>query len=312
MDLQSAFELKERLEAFFGPYTRLGRRQFALGVAVPAQGAQYAIAVRAPSAAELRSEDLQDIRTAAAGEIDVRYTGPIIALGGGAGVGSSHLAIGSSVAHYRCSAGTLGFFGRSNRDQTIGLVSNNHVLALCDEGMDGDEILHPAPSDGGKRPHDVVGHLVGGYPRLKRSGVTVDCAFARLLEGKAYEPALPGRGRTLSLTLAAPLDDPDVSKIGRTTGETNGRITAIALDGVEVDYAFGVMRFDGQMEIQSASDTPFARPGDSGSLVFSRAGCHPAGLVFACSAAGGAGNLGLTYANAIDDVLIALDVTLLA
>ena len=310
MDLQSAFVVKRSIEEIFATRTR---RQFSLGVAIPSTGANYAIAVRAPSETELPDEALDAIRRKAAGEVDVRYTGRIRPIAGWAGSAGHTATIGSSVAHYECTAGTLGFFARRIDDEAaIGLVSNNHVLARWDQAKDGDEILHPAPFDKGTRPDDVVAKLVGTYPRLKRAGVDVDCAFARLVQGKAYDPRSLGNGRKLSKTTADPAANPDVSKIGRTTKWTNGRVTAIDVSGIEIDYPFGVLRFDRQIEIQAAENEPFSCPGDSGSLVFTQSGHHPVGLLFACSAAGGAGNLGLTYANSIDAVLKALHVSIVA
>lgn len=317
MKLESARGIKNELNAIFsvtrGP--RRGRRKFALGV-VPRHGqaSEFGIAVRARTELELPPDILEVIENRAEGEVDVRYTGAIVATAGFAAAASAirGVAIGASVGHVQCTAGTLGFFARRRSDQTIGFVSNNHVLAAEDQGQDGDEILHPAAVDSGTAPRGVVGRLAGDYPRLKPSKTVVDCAFARLVKGCGYDAHSLDVGRTLSLQTMPAYADPLVSKIGRTTGLTNGIISAFELDAVDIDYPrVKTIRFNGQIEIQSVDGTPFCRSGDSGSLVFTRDGCHPVGLVFAMSAAGGPSNCGLTYANPIDAVLKALGVTFL-
>lgn len=313
MELQSALWVKRELSSFFdaGAVRGPGRR-FAIGVASPhAEPTEYRIAVRARAESDLSETALGRIERAAPGEVDVRFTGPIVASAQCAESAVRGAAIGASVAHFRCTAGTLGFFARKNSDRSIGFVSNNHVLAAEDKGREADEILHPAPSDNGLRPRDVVGRLAGDYPRLRRPKVMVDCAFARLVNGRHYDPRSLTGGRVLSPATMPPYVDPLVSKIGRTTGLTTGRISAFDLDGVRVDYSFGNVRFNGQIEVESVDGVPFSLGGDSGSLVFTSAGCHPVGLLYANSGAGGPGNCGLSYLNPIDAVLTALGVTFL-
>lgn len=309
MELRTALSVKEELSEIFA--TRTTPRQFALGVAVQTSS-QFAIAVRAPSAEQLRDDDLAMIRSRSAGEVSVQFTGAITPLTASDAIAaSSPVRIGASVAHRRCTAGTLGFFARRKEDGAIGFVSNNHVIALEDRGAEGDDILHPAPRDGGQHPRDVIGHLDGNYPRLGLSHPSVDCAFARLASGKDFDPLSLEEGQRLSPGTAILEESPAVGKIGRTTGMTIGRISAFDLDGVSIDYSFGTVRFNGQIEVESAGERPFTRGGDSGSLVFSRQGNHPVGMVFAASAIGGFGNAGLSYMHPIDAVLDALGVTFL-
>lgn len=311
MDLQSALGVKQQLVESFSQErggVRGGPRNFALGVAPGAQPVQYRIAVRAESSADLPPETLSEIERNAAGEVDVRVVGRISASTGRAASAMRGPGIGASVAHFLCGAGTLGFFARKTSDQSIGFVSNNHVIAAEDQGEDLDDILHPAPSDRGMRPRDVIGHLVGGYPKLKQAKVVVDCAFARLVDGKKYDPESLGDGQRLSSTCVSPFAQLEVRKVGRSTGATFGRVSAFDLDP-RVYYSFGRVRLHGQVEIEPDGDKPFSCGGDSGSLVFTRDGCHPTGLLFAGSALGGPSNCGLSYANPIDAVLSALGVT---
>lgn len=95
-----------------------------------------------------------------------------------------------------------------------------------------------------------------------------------------------------------------MSKIGRTTGLTHGRVTAFELDDVRVDFDAGICRFDGQIEIEGAGNHPFSDGGDSGSLIVD--GDHRAvALLFAGSDQGGANGQGLTFANPLHPVLAA-------
>jgi len=99
-------------------------------------------------------------------------------------------------------------------------------------------------------------------------------------------------------------------QIGRTTGVTRGRITAIEMDNVLVDYDLGTLRFDQQIEIEGADDASFSAGGDSGALVVDAAGCAVA-LLFAGGDQGGSNGQGLTYANPLRPVLEALKVDLM-
>lgn len=315
MDLETALSVKRELESLFARGGRgVRRRRFALGVATPVGAARYRIAVRAASKEDLSDDARAVIRKRTAGEFDVRLVGRITPSIADTLAISRGVSIGASVAHYRCSAGTLGFFARRISDGAVGFVSNNHVLAAEDTGLDGDEILHPALRDRGKRPDNVIGLLDGSYPRLKGSNVTVDCAFARLVDGIAYDPASLGPGRKIDVTSVRPEAARDVCKIGRTTGLTVGRVTAIEIEAT-VEYRFGQFRFGQvrfreQIEIESTSESHFCRGGDSGALIFARDGCHPVALVNAIGAICGAWNLGVAYASPIDSVVAALGVTL--
>jgi hypothetical protein len=101
-----------------------------------------------------------------------------------------------------------------------------------------------------------------------------------------------------------------VHKIGRTTGPTEGRITAFDLDNLVVNYDMGNLRFDNQVEIEGVGDQAFSDGGDSGSLIVN-ADVEAVALLFAGSDAGGSNGLGLTYANPIHRTLKDLKSTLL-
>ncbi len=78
---------------------------------------------------------------------------------------------------------------------------------------------------------------------------------------------LTGLGKLAGLGDLVLADDDQVGKVGRTTGTTNGRVSAFELDNVVVEYDSGVLKFDGQVEIESADSSPFSQGGDSGSLI---------------------------------------------
>jgi len=94
-----------------------------------------------------------------------------------------------------------------------------------------------------------------------------------------------------------------VGKSGRTTQLTNGRITGVG-GTINVNYGGGrIANFRDQIAIRAASGD-FSRPGDSGSSIWTfDSARRPVGLLFA-------GGGGTTFANRMDRVLAALDITL--
>jgi len=84
---------------------------------------------------------------------------------------------GLSVGHYRGTAGTLGigchdsvwaYDGATTPEwaapRRFYLLSNNHVLANCNDATMGDPILQPAPADGGNPVTDTIGRLARFVP----------------------------------------------------------------------------------------------------------------------------------------------------
>lgn len=314
MNLASAYALQDELISFLRP--QISKRggassTVAIGLAPTLRVEEYAIAVRAQSEEDLPPDDLKTIREKAKGEVDLRYTGEIAVRRPTPIAGSRRVAIGASIGHYLCTAGTLGFFARRAADGVDGVVSNNHVIAAGDEGREGHAVLSPGPSDGGKPDEDMIARLAGGYPRL-RDRDRIDCAFARLIDGVQSDPGeLPSTpGWRLSEGTASK-EEHDVAKVGRTTGFTQGRISAFNLNIIRVRYGDEKLAFTKQIEIDGIDSDPFSQAGDSGSLLFSRLSFRPVGLIYACSPAGGKFGKGLTYAHPIDSVLAALGVTLL-
>jgi hypothetical protein len=211
---------------------------------------------------------------------------------------------------FKITAGTLGCFVQPRAGGRVCVLSNNHVLANENRGKKGDAVLQCGAYDGGQVPDDKVAKLQN-FVRLKRQGANeVDCAIAALEEGvPADQTKLHGVGKLAGLGDAFLDEGAVVSKIGRTTGLTHGRVTAFELDNVVVGFDIGAIRFDNQIEVEGADDEPFSDGGDSGSLII---GAEKRGvaLLFAGSDQGGANGLGLTYANPLRLVLDALKVDL--
>lgn len=308
-------------------------RSIALGVApAPKSGYRIAVRVQRRSAA---AETVPRIRKIAAREVDVRYVGQIAKLAGEPPPNwmttrVRPLRIGASVGHFAITAGTIGAFVHRNPgtiadDGTPAIpadthtqpliLSNNHVLANENAGSVGDAILQPGRYDGGTDADKVA--TLETFVTLDPAGTNlVDAALARVDEG--IECDLTSLGDEVRLTGAIDLVESgleNVRKLGRTTGLTDGRITAFDLDNLVVTYERGNLRFDDQLEIESTTRSPFSRGGDSGSLIVTSSLETPAeglaaGLLFAGSDQGGRLGLGLTYANPIAPVLSALDASL--
>ncbi|WP_240675285.1 S1 family peptidase [Cellulomonas endophytica] len=213
---------------------------------------------------------------------------------------------GISIAHVDVSAGTLGAFVRIGG--AVHALSNYHVLAGSPAAQVGDVVLQPGPADGGSAPDDRVGTLAATVPLAPGRTALVDAAVALLDDPEAIDPTYPVGRITRT---GAVRGGEAVAKTGRTTALTRGRVTAIELDDVVVNYGEGLgdLAFDDQIEVESTGTGPFSRGGDSGSLVYLEDGTA-IGLLFAGSETGGDNGTGLTYVNPIDAVLTALDATL--
>lgn len=289
------------------------QRSIALGVAPHGKGFRLAIRVQRQS---LRNSAIVDHLSAQAnGEVDIRVVGRIDKRAAPWYQRNTRpLLIGASIAHVKVTAGTLGAF--VERDGQLCVLSNNHVLANEDLSSPGDWIIQRSSFDGGIQPRDRVARLSHSI-KLKKAGANlVDAALGTLKAGIKHNPnrlklLVDGKDRKLAGLGPAFIDEGTiVYKTGRTTGATKGRVTAFDLDNVVINYDIGNLRFDGQIEIESAGDGPFSDGGDSGSLIVN-ADMQAVALLFAGSDIGGANDLGLTYANPIHPVLDSLKVTLL-
>jgi hypothetical protein len=282
----------------------------ALGIARKENQGEFQLAVRLQSRGVQNSQHVQAIIEAAKGEAEVRYVGRIVKRVAWNQTPQRPLLIGISIGHFQVTAGSLGCFVKTRLGGAVRFLSNNHVLADENAAKAGDAIIQPGAYDGGTLAY-TVGQLDQFVSLLTNGANTVDAAIARLDAGIAYDSVtLTNLGR-LQGTAGAPVEIGDgVSKIGRTTDMTQGRVTAFEVDNVVIGYDLGNLRFDNQIEIEGAANTPFSQGGDSGALIVN-SNLQAVGLLFAGSDQGGANGQGVTYANPIRPVFDALAVDLL-
>jgi hypothetical protein len=236
---------------------------------------------------------------------------------------------GVSCGHYSITAGTLGCL--VTRGEQVYILSNNHVLANSNDAQLGDPILQPGPHDGGTSQDQIatladfvpinfgttpptcsiasgtaavlngIARLVGSSHRLSAfqddpAVNLVDAALAKptspdLVEKRILEIGEPQGVREGALGLP-------IRKSGRTTGLTSGEITQVDVTA-QVSYGAGkTVTFSDQLMAGAMSSG-----GDSGSAVLDENN-QVVGLLFA-------GSESTTVINRIQNVLTALDVSLL-
>jgi hypothetical protein len=271
----------------------------ALGVARAGKG--YKLAVRLHHAFPGSQSMIEEMSQRARGEIDVRVVGRVVKQAPWHQNRNRPLRIGGSVGHFKITAGTLGAFVTRNGKEDL-ILSNNHVLANENKAKKGDAILQPGDADGGRKGQDTVGQL-DTFVHLRERN-TVDCAMAALEDGmEYYSHWLEGMGPITGIRTGLLDEDEPVFKLGRTTGRTEGIVTAFDVDDLQVEFDAGDLRFDNQIEIGPKGSKPFSLGGDSGSLIMD--GDRKAvGLLFAGN------DVDATYANRIQNVLEALKVKL--
>jgi hypothetical protein len=149
------------------------------------------------------------------------------------------------------------------------VLGNNHVLANGNSAAIGDAILQPGPYDGGRDPDDQIAELsrfipIKFYPEIpKESHDNVVDAAVALTQESTVDRLLYWVGRVQGWRRKADVTvGTVVQKVGRSTGYTLGRITAVAVT-IDIAYAGGrSARFHDQV-----LTTAMSAPGDSGSLL---------------------------------------------
>ena len=206
-----------------------------------------------------------------------------------------------------CCSGTLGALVRNNNFQYI--LSNNHVIALTNQGLIGHDIIQPGLIDQActQDAVDAVADLSKFVPISFKKGVKngVDAAIAQVRVG-SVDPsgAIVDIGQVSSSTSLPAIGLP-VQKRGRSTGLTSGVVSAVNVT-VNVTYnttcGIGAQtaKFTGQVMIGTPN---FSASGDSGSLIVEDCSPYPraVGLLFA-------GSNTVTLANPIGSVLSSLNV----
>ncbi len=276
-----------------------------IALGVTSKGKQYQLAVRVQRATPGTQSLISYIYERAKGECDVRVVGRVKKQLPWRQQKNRPLRIGGSVGHFQITAGTLGAFvtPRGGGGEEDWILSNNHVLANENRGRRGDPVIQPGKADGGRNPRDVIGELHKFQP-LKRRDNVMDAATATLSEGAEYlYDWLDGVGAITGVRCGPLQIGETVFKVGRTTGTTEGRISAIEVDDLVVGFDMGDIVFNGQIEIAPADNKPFSLGGDSGSLIVDSEQ-RAIGLLFAGN------DVDATFANPIAEVLDALDVNL--
>jgi hypothetical protein len=296
-----------------GPMTKAAGAQagIALGITKGAHKSDYRLAVRLQRRSlEVLPNLRERFERQAKGEVDIQYIGHVQKRQmPWHQTRQRPLLLGSSVGHRRITAGTLGAFVLHGKTRRTVILSNNHVLADENRGKVGDAILQPGAFDEGKTRTDKIGALLD-FVKLENSANLTDAAIATLREDIPYDGStLTGLGKLAGLRSTPIEPGAAVMKVGRTSGLTRGRVTAIEVDNVVVGFDRGELSFDSQIEIEGADDEPFSRPGDSGSLIVDENHCG-CGLLFAGGDVNGANGKGLTYANDLATVLQQLDITM--
>lgn len=177
----------------------------------------------------------------------------------------------------QCAAGTLGAIVLdSERNYWL---SNWHVF-VGGSGQHGDRIDAPGRLDAGCQHTTGVG-TVSRYVAVKFDGSTnyVDCAISRIIPGTSVSPIQSAGANSYN-----PVGDPvtpsvglSVKKVGRTTGYTTGSVIATNVTSY-VWYGQRLALFAGCFLTNA-----YSAAGDSGSLICTRNGNRPVGLLFAGS-----------------------------
>jgi hypothetical protein len=166
--------------------------------------------------------------------------------------------------------GTIGGWVWDNTDDTIVMLSNQHVFGNTAGGA----IIQPGTADGGHSPEDRVGQVkrsVPVQPVVGQPGLS-DCNYVDAAIGEADTSDL----FDLTVVDVGPAvydtDDPavgtDVEKTGQTTGHTFGTITDADYNLV-LTYPEGEVAMCDCFRIEPSNPNQlWASNGDSGSIVF--------------------------------------------
>lgn len=161
------------------------------------------------------------------------------------------------------STGTLGGWVWDDTDDSIVLLSNEHVLGTTA----GTNITQPGSFvDGGSDPADKIGDVKRGVPRVNPGTNTVDCSIGEPDDSDVYDLEVLEIGPAVYATDEAEVDML-VEKYGRTTEHTYGQI-------ISVNYSTTLTSgfyFEDCIRIEPVSpSSDWSDSGDSGSLVFSQ------------------------------------------
>lgn len=160
------------------------------------------------------------------------------------------------------STGTIGGWVWDNTDDSIVMLSNDHVFGHST----GTDILQQGTADGGSLPGDKIGDVKRGIVRTSTGTNTVDCAIGDPDDDSIYDLNVLEIGPAVYAIDEATMDM-EVEKYGQTTRHTFGTVTSTNYSSM-VD---GIWFFDDCLRIDVMAPSPdWSAGGDSGSLVFRR------------------------------------------
>ncbi|MGH7815431.1 MAG: hypothetical protein ACREQI_15695, partial [Candidatus Binataceae bacterium] len=197
---------------------------------------------------------------------------------------------GSSVrSHCGCVTGTLGSTVK-DFSGTQYILSNNHILALFNNGVAGDDITQPACAGTSK----TVAHLTRFITLSTSANNTVDAAIAKVVSGQVNTTDyILNIGSVSSTTSCA--YGLYVQKQGAGSGLSSGQILSCDVSLNLIDPCTGyTYPFVSQIESGGWSVPP--QPADSGSLLVTQGTPTAVGLIFATGQ-------NVIYANPIGTVL---------
>jgi hypothetical protein len=216
---------------------------------------------------------------------------------------NKRIACGSSCASAGGQAGTLGSLVAKEDKEGLFLMSANHVLAGCNQFPPGMHILSPAPGDDkpGGTPPTALAELADVLPMYSGYPDHVPACEEDVALGKLTNADLvsswqgdDAEGYDTPTETVDPQMGMRVKKVGRSTGMT------VATVDVEVSDPYPIpcqaKGFKGWIWFKNywylhGDETPFALPGDSGSLVVTEDGKAAVGLLFSTSANGALGHM---------------------
>jgi hypothetical protein len=262
---------------------------------------------------EVTAEEARPIRT------DVIETGPLDAfqdttryrpVPGGCSIGPQQSN----------SAGTLGGWAADNTDDTIVLLTNNHVISNLDTQPTLRGVCQPGRLDGGTFPADQIGTLkrdvalttVPSTSPTLPAATAVDAAIGTMTVDRTDNVLNVGPA---IYELQSPTLGMNVQKRGRTTQlTTNGTITSInGTFTISYRNRTRLGRIANSFVITSTDGNQFSAAGDSGSLITNqqRGQLNNTLPVVGLLYAGGTNtmNVPITIANDINAVLAALNLT---
>jgi len=284
LTLDQARELRNALHQLFSDNPPSSQHKLILGVCLLKDGG-YGVRVDVICRTLVIDEEIkQAVLKVTNGYCEIATLSDVMLLSGGETVSSQvlPLRIGQSITTPDGQGyGSIGLFVRKPNDDAAYFLTCAHVLAQPD-GVD--PASHDVYAVG---PQDTRFKIAEWFLIRPKDLPTQDTllAMARVL------PSIPldlTGAPTIQPRVGSQIDSGSllgqvVKKVGRSSGMTQGQVTAVDVEIVGFKYlGREAAKLDGLIEVTSPASHPFAAPGDSGSAVISETG-ELVGLVVASS-----------------------------